>query len=126
MDWAARGNPMALARKAGAIQPVPKPEPAETVLAALPFQMMLRAALGLDRRRTTKEAGMSWNVSVDGTHDEVKEKLGAEQTVPKGITAALDPILEEFAADKAVTVATNGHHDGAGGGYAHLAVTTKA
>lgn len=67
---------------------------------------------------------MSWSVTADGTHEEAKEKIAADTTVPQGIKDALGPVLAEFSPEKAVSVSTHGHHDGQGGGNANLQVTT--
>lgn len=69
---------------------------------------------------------MSWSVTVDGTHDEAKQKIAADPHVPQSIKDAVGPMLSEFSIEKKVSVATHGHHDGAGGGNATLAVNTTS
>ncbi len=67
---------------------------------------------------------MSWSVKADGTREEANAKIAAESSVPQAIKAATVQMLAEFSPEKAVTVSTHGHHDGAGGGNATIAVAT--
>jgi hypothetical protein len=80
--------------------------------------------LNRKRGQPKKEETMSWSKSVQGTHDEAKAQIAADQSVPQSMKDALAPILAEFSPEKHVSVSTYGHHDGAGGGNATITVTT--
>lgn len=67
---------------------------------------------------------MSWSAKAEGTRDEANAKIAAETSVPQSIKDAAVTMLTEFSPEKSVTVSTHGHHDGAGGGNAMLAVAT--
>jgi hypothetical protein len=68
---------------------------------------------------------MSWSVTAEGTRDEVNKKIANEASVPVAVVGAIGMVMAEYAPDVPLTVTTNGHHDGAGGGNATITVKTN-
>lgn len=54
---------------------------------------------------------MSWSISKQGTHDEVRQAVADDAHVPAEVSEAIDSVLGAFAPDTTVNLQTNGHID---------------